>query len=323
MDPEGQGMKQTTDTVPVGKTTRLDATAGEAGHHAKPDPTTAEPRNQAGPTTTGREPTQRSVPVPSPNSVPVLEARGLVKTFGHVVGLAGVDLRLDAGEVLGIIGDNGAGKSTLIKCITGALQPDRGELLLEGKPVSFKSPLDSRLHGIETVYQTLAVSPALDIASNLFLGREIRARGPLGSVFRRLDKRGMRSRAKEQMSKLGITTLQDMGQRVETLSGGQRQAVAVARAAAFGSKVIILDEPTAALGVRESNQVLDLIRELRRQGMPVILISHNMPHVFAVADRVHIQRLGRRAGVVSPATTTAEEAVAIMTGAKQLEATPA
>jgi fructose transport system ATP-binding protein len=167
------------------------------------------------------------------------------------------------------------------------------------------------------------VSPALDIASNLFLGREIRARGPLGSVFRRLDKRGMRSRAKEQMSKLGITTLQDMGQRVETLSGGQRQAVAVARAAAFGSKVIILDEPTAALGVRESNQVLDLIRELRRQGMPVILISHNMPHVFAVADRVHIQRLGRRAGVVSPATTTAEEAVAIMTGAKQLEAAPA
>jgi fructose transport system ATP-binding protein len=251
---------------------------------------------------------------------PVLEARGLVKTFGHVIGLAGVDLELYAGEVLGIIGDNGAGKSTLIKCLTGALQPDRGELLLEGKPVEFKSPLDSRLAGIETVYQTLAVAPALDVASNMFLGRESRMSGPLGLFLRKLDKRGMRRRAREQMTRLGITTLQDMGQRVETLSGGQRQAVAVARAAAFGSKVIILDEPTAALGVRESNQVLDLIRELRRQGMPVILISHNMPHVFDVADRVHIQRLGRCVGVVSPATTTTEEAVAIMTGAKQLEA---
>jgi fructose transport system ATP-binding protein len=266
------------------------------------------------------EATQAPMPEPSANATPVLEARGLVKTWGHVIGLAGVDLRLHAGEVLAIIGDNGAGKSTLIKCLSGALQPDRGEVLLEGKPVSFKSPVDSRLAGIETVYQTLAVSPALDIASNMFLGREIRAAGPLGLVFRKLDHRGMRTRAKEQMSKLGITTLQNMGQTVETLSGGQRQAVAVARAAAFGSKVIILDEPTAALGGRESNQVLDLIRELRRQGLPVILISHNMPQVFDVADRVHIQRLGRCAGVVSPTTTTAEEAVAIMTGAKQLQA---
>jgi fructose transport system ATP-binding protein len=271
-----------------------------------------------GGTSTGA--TEHATRRPAPNATPVLEARGLVKTWGHVIGLAGVDLRLDAGEVLGIIGDNGAGKSTLIKCLSGALQPDRGEILLEGQPVSFKSPLDSQHAGIETVYQTLAVSPALDIASNMFLGREERVPGPLGLLFRKLDNRGMRKRAKEQMSKLGITTLQDMGQTVETLSGGQRQAVAVARAAAFGSKVIILDEPTAALGVRESNQVLDLIRELRKHGLPVILISHNMPHVFDVADRVHIQRLGRCAGVVSPATTTPEEAVAIMTGAKQLPA---
>jgi fructose transport system ATP-binding protein len=254
-----------------------------------------------------------------PDPTPVLEARGLVKTFGHVIGLAGVDLVLNAGEVLGIIGDNGAGKSTLIKCLTGALQPDRGEIFLEGKPVSFKSPTDSRLAGIETVYQTLAVAPALDIASNMFLGREIRMRGPLGVVFRKLDTRGMRNQSREQLKKLGITTVQDISQRLETLSGGQRQAVAVARAAAFGSKVIILDEPTAALGVRESGQVLELIKELRRQGMPVILISHNMPHVFDVADRVHIQRLGRCVGVVTPATTTMEDAVAIMTGAKQLE----
>jgi fructose transport system ATP-binding protein len=254
----------------------------------------------------------------APSSTHVLEARGLVKTFGHVIGLAGVDLHLDRGEVLGVIGDNGAGKSTLIKCLSGAYHPDRGEILLEGKPVTFKSPLDAKLAGIETVYQTLAVSPALDIASNMYLGREIVAKGILGKVFRKLDSRGMRQKAKEEMTKLGIATLQDMAQRVEVLSGGQRQAVAVARAAAFGSKVVILDEPTAALGVRESNQVLDLIRSLREHGLPVILISHNMPQVWQVADRVHIQRLGHRAGVISTAATTAEEAVAIMTGAKQL-----
>jgi fructose transport system ATP-binding protein len=315
MDPEGESMTKTTDRPLAG------TVAEPGGAETNPDA----PASPPGSTVTGSEDdamteaTQTPSPKPSPNTTPVLEARGLIKTWGHVIGLAGVDLRLDAGEVLGIIGDNGAGKSTLIKCLTGAFQPDHGEVLLEGKPVTFKSPLDSRLAGIETVYQTLAVSPALDIASNMFLGREIRAPGFLGLLFRKLDNRGMRNRAKEQMTKLGITTLQDMGQTVETLSGGQRQAVAVARAAAFGSKVIILDEPTAALGVRESNQVLDMIRELRRHGLPVILISHNMPHVFSVADRVHIQRLGRCAGVVSPATTTAEEAVAIMTGAKQLQ----
>ena len=256
---------------------------------------------------------------PIPGAAPVLEAHGLVKRFGHVVGLAGVDLALNRGEVLGVIGDNGAGKSTLIKCLSGALTPDHGTITLEGNPVSFKSPLDSRLAGIETVYQTLAVAPALDIASNMFLGREERMRGPLGILLRKLDTRGMRTRAREQITKLGITTVRDMTRRVETLSGGQRQAVAVARAAAFGSKVIILDEPTAALGVRESNQVLELIKELRRQGMPVILISHNMPHVFEVADRIHIQRLGRCVGIVTPRTHTMEEAVAIMTGASVLE----
>jgi fructose transport system ATP-binding protein len=266
---------------------------------------------------------EKATPKPSSNGTPVLEARGLVKTWGHVIGLADVDMRLDAGEVLGIIGDNGAGKSTLIKCLTGALQPDRGELLLEGRRVEFKSPLESREAGIETVYQTLAVAPALDIASNMFLGRERRVAGPLGLITRKLDKRGMVKAAKDEMTKLGISTLQDMRQRVETLSGGQRQAVSVARAAAFGSKVIILDEPTAALGVRESNQVLDMIREVRNHGIPVILISHNMPHVFSIADRVHIQRLGRCAGVVRPATTTPEEAVAIMTGAKTLESSAA
>ena len=249
---------------------------------------------------------------------PVLQATGLVKTFGRVVGLDGVDLELYPGEVLAIIGDNGAGKSTLVKCLSGAYTPDQGRLSLEGRPVTFHGPQDARAAGIETVYQNLAVSPALDIASNLYLGREERRAGVLGSVFRMLDTKGMRRRSEEQVKRLGITTLQDTTQAVETLSGGQRQAVAVARAAAFGSKVIILDEPTAALGVREGNQVLQMIRDLRERGLPVILISHNMQHVFEVADRVHIQRLGRRAAVVTPHTHSAEEAVAIMTGAKQV-----
>jgi len=252
----------------------------------------------------------------------VLSARGLVKTFGRVVGLDGVDLDLYPGEVLAVIGDNGAGKSTLIKCLTGALMPDAGDITLDGSPVHFKRPQDAREAGIETVYQTLAVAPALDIASNLFLGRERRRAGVLGSVFRMIDKKGMRKDAGTALSDLGIGTLQNMAQAVETLSGGQRQAVSVARAAAFGSKVIVLDEPTAALGVRESNQVLELIRNLRDRGIPVILISHNMPHVFDVADRIHIQRLGRCAGIITPQSHTMSEAVAIMTGATTLEETP-
>ena len=260
-----------------------------------------------------------AAPVPARSGTPTLEARGLVKTFGHVVGLAGVDLQLYPGEVLAIIGDNGAGKSTLIKCLSGALEPDEGEILLEGARVSFKSPVEARRAGIETVFQTLAVAPALDIASNLYLGREIRQKGPLGSIFRKLDTRAMREDARKQLAELGIGTIQDMTQKVETLSGGQRQAIAVARAAAFGSKVVILDEPTAALGVRESGQVLELIKGLRSRNLPVILISHNMPQVFEVADRIHIQRLGRCAGVITPQSHSMGEAVAIMTGATTLD----
>src|SRR5690348_12500075 len=194
---------------------------------------------------------------------PVLEARGIVKTFGHVVGLAGVDLQLYEGEVLAIIGDNGAGKSTLIKCLSGAMSPDAGTMLVDGQEMVFRSTQDARAAGIETVYQTLAVAPALDVASNLFLAREQRRAGVLGKVFRMLDTGGMKRQAKQHVDELGITTLQNINQAVETLSGGQRQAVAVARAAAFGSRVVILDEPTAALGVRETGQVLGLVRDLR------------------------------------------------------------
>ncbi|WP_088318297.1 ATP-binding cassette domain-containing protein [Kineosporia sp. R_H_3] len=251
---------------------------------------------------------------------PVLEGRGLVKTYGRVVALDGADFALYPGEVLAVIGDNGAGKSTLIKALSGAEIPDTGEMFLDGQQVSFKRPNEARAMGIETVYQTLAVAPALDIATNMYLGREIRKTGPLGSVLRMLDGAGMRKAAKAQMTELGIGTLQNMAQAVETLSGGQRQAVSVARAAAFGSRVIILDEPTAALGVRESAQVLRLIQNLRERGMPVILISHNMPQVFEVADRIHVQRLGKRAAVITPKSVSITDVVAIMTGALQVPA---
>jgi fructose transport system ATP-binding protein len=246
---------------------------------------------------------------------PVLQASGLVKRFGRVTALNGADLELYPGEILAVIGDNGAGKSSLIKCLSGAMSPDEGEIRLNGQVVSFRGPPDAQAAGVETVYQTLAVAPALDIAANIFLGRERRMSGPLGSVLRMVDRNGMRRDAKRALDDLGIGTLQDITQPVETLSGGQRQAVAVARAAAFGSKVVILDEPTAALGVKETGQVLGLIRDLRERGLPVILISHNMPNVFEVADRIHIQRLGRRAAVVTPQSHTMAEAVAIMTGA--------
>jgi fructose transport system ATP-binding protein len=248
---------------------------------------------------------------------PILEARGLVKRYGHVTALAGSDFDLMPGEILAVIGDNGAGKSTLIKCLSGAVVPDEGEIRLDGEPIHMRTPIDARAVGIETVYQTLAVSPALDIADNLFLGREPRARGVFGTVFRKLDRGHMRDEAKRHMNELGIMTIQDISQRVESLSGGQRQGVAVARAAAFGSRVVIMDEPTAALGVKESAHVLELILRVRDSGLPVILISHNMPHVFEVADRIHIHRLGRRITVVTPKTHTMSEVVAIMTGAAE------
>jgi fructose transport system ATP-binding protein len=250
-------------------------------------------------------------------TTPVLQATGLVKRYGKVTALAGSDLELLPGEILAVIGDNGAGKSSLIKALSGAVIPDEGSIFVDGSEVSFSSPIDARHAGIETVHQSLAVSPSLDIAANLFLGRERRRPGVLGSVFRMLDRAGMREEARRQLDALGIMTIQNPGQAVETLSGGQRQAVAVARAAAFGSRVVIMDEPTAALGVRESRAVLDLILQVRERGLPVILISHNMPHVFEVADRIHIQRLGRRKAVVDPKSVSMSDAVAIMTGAME------
>ena len=247
---------------------------------------------------------------------PVIKARGLMKRYGTVVAMNGADFDLYPGEILGVIGDNGAGKSTLIKALSGAVTPDHGSIELEGSAVNFRRPDDARAMGIETVYQNLAMSPALSIADNMFLGREWRKPGFLGSVLRMTDRARMNEFARTKLSELGLMTIQNIDQAVETLSGGQRQGVAVARAAAFGSKVVILDEPTAALGVKESRRVLDLIKDVRDRGIPIILISHNMPHVFEVCDRVHIHRLGRRLCVIDPKEHSMSDAVAYMTGAK-------
>jgi fructose transport system ATP-binding protein len=247
----------------------------------------------------------------------LLEARAIVKHFGHVVALDGADFELFPEEIGAIIGDNGAGKSTLIKSLSGALHPDSGEIRLDGTPVQFRSPRDARKLGIETVYQELAVAPALDIATNIFLGRERRRGGVLGAL-RLLDKRAMRREAARHMSELQIG-VKSITQPVEDLSGGQRQGVAVARAATWARRVVIMDEPTAALGVKETRQVLELIKRVRDRGLPVILISHDMPNVFELADRIHIMRLGRRVAVVTPQTHSMPEVVSIMTGATRVE----
>jgi fructose transport system ATP-binding protein len=248
---------------------------------------------------------------------PILMARGLSKRYGHVVALNHADFDLYPGEILAVIGDNGAGKTTLIKALTGAIAPDHGEIRLNGEVVHFRSPQDARIAGIETVYQNLALSPALSIAENMFLGRERLKPGILGKMFRMLDRSGMNTFAREKLTELGLMTIQNIEQPVESLSGGQRQGVAVARAAAFGSRVVIMDEPTAALGVKESRRVLELIQDVKKRGMPIVLISHNMPHVFEVADRIHINRLGRRLCVINPKDYSMSDAVAFMTGAKE------
>jgi fructose transport system ATP-binding protein len=252
----------------------------------------------------------------------VMQASGLVKRYGHVTALDGMDFELKAGEILAVIGDNGAGKTSLIKALSGATIPDSGEIVLDGKAVHFRRPIDARRAGIETVYQDLAVAPAMSIAENLFLGRELRRRGFPGALLRMLDKKRMllESIAYMQELKIGIGS---MTQAVETLSGGQRQGVAVARSAAFARHVVIMDEPTASLGVKEGTMVLELIRRVRDKGLSVVLISHNIPHVFEIADRIHVARLGRRAAVLNPNTISMSDTVAVMTGAMRPDELPA
>ncbi len=255
-----------------------------------------------------------SADVTAEQGAPLVEARAITRSFGRVVALRGADFMVRPGEVSAIVGDNGAGKSTLIKILSGALQADGGELLIDGRPIRLASPREARLAGIETVYQDLALAPSLDVASNLFLGRETRQGGLLGRLGF-LDDRAMRKRAQEEMVNLQIG-LSSVRQPVLTLSGGQRQAIAVARATAWGKRVVIMDEPTAALGVRESNMVLRLIERIRASGVAVIMISHNLPEVFEVADRITILRLGLTVRQIARREASMTDVVAFMTGAQ-------
>ncbi|MFZ4827674.1 MAG: ATP-binding cassette domain-containing protein [Phototrophicaceae bacterium] len=250
-------------------------------------------------------------------ATPVLQAIGLTKHYGQVIALEDCNFELYPGEILAVIGDNGAGKSTLIKALAGAVIPDKGQVLMNGKPVHFRNPLDARQAGIETVYQNLAVAPSLTIMENLFLGRETIRRGFLGQLLRLVDRESMLKDSENYMESLKFR-IQSIRQPVRTLSGGQRQGVAVARSAAFAKNVVIMDEPTAALGVKESGMVLELIRKIRDRGLPVILISHNMPHVWEISDRIHVQRLGKRAAIIDPKDYSMADGVAIMTGAKEV-----
>jgi len=254
-------------------------------------------------------------PEPVGPAVPLLEARGLVKRYGSVQALDGASFTAYPGEVVALIGDNGAGKSTLVKTLSGVIRPDRGQILVSGKPVTFGSPLDARSYGIETVYQDLALAPDLDAAANLHLGREIYRWWP---PLRVLNKSEMRRRAVTAFADLGVE-LPDVTAPVGTLSGGQRQSVAVARAVAYASQIIFMDEPTAALGVVQRERVLDNIRRVRDRGITVVLISHNMPEVLAVADRVEVLRMGRRVARFIASETTIEQLVGAMTGALTTE----
>ena len=246
-------------------------------------------------------------------SEPLLEARGLVKSFGRVHALRGADFTVNRTEVVALIGDNGAGKSTLVKTLSGVHAPDAGEILFEGKPVTIPTPEAARALGIETVYQDLALAPDLQSSANLFLGREVLRPGILGKLGF-LDNVAMRKQTESAFGDLGVG-VQDVTAPVATFSGGQRQGVAVARAVTWASKVVFMDEPTAALGVVQTRRVLDLIKRVRERGLSVVLISHNMPEVMEVADRVEVLRLGQRVATFKRGEATMEDLVGAMTGA--------
>ena len=253
---------------------------------------------------------------PTAGRTPVLDVRGVSKMFGPVRALSGIDLAVYPGEIVALIGDNGAGKSTLINVITGVLPFEQGEVHFEGQKVNLGSPQAARALGIETVYQDLAIAPHLDAVANIFLGRERRVAGPLG-FFGFLDNGGMRKETQTQLSNLRVR-IRNIDRRMTTLSGGQRQGVAVARSVMWASKVVIMDEPTAALGVAQAGMVLDLMREVRNSGIPVVFISHNMPHVFEVADRIVVLRLGEIVAHLDPRTNTIDDAVSAMTGSVRM-----
>ena len=243
---------------------------------------------------------------------PIFRAVGINKYFGPVRALTDVDFDIRPGEIVALIGDNGAGKSTLINVLTGVMPYESGQMIFQGEPVQFSSPQEARQRGIETVYQDLAIAPHLDAVANIFLGREYRLPGLPGKLGF-LDRGRMRSETEAQLGRLKVR-VPGLQRRMTTLSGGQRQGVAVARAVMWASKVVIMDEPTAALGVAQTGQVLDLMRQVRDAGVPVVFISHNMPHVFEVADRIVVLRLGRIVQELDPKTASIDDAVRAMTG---------
>lgn len=251
--------------------------------------------------------------IEAPSGTPILEARNITKTYGHVQALEGANFSVYPGEVVALIGDNGAGKSTLTKVISGVIRPDGGELLFDGRPVDIGSPAAAQQLGIETVFQDLALAPDLDGAANVYMGRELMKPGLLGKLGV-LDKKSMKAGAEKAFRDLGVA-VKDADAAVAYLSGGQRQGVAVARAASWANRVIIMDEPTAALGVVQTANVLDVIRRVRESGVAVVLISHNMPDVLSVADRIEVLRLGKRVAVFSRDEATLESLVGAMTGA--------
>lgn len=259
----------------------------------------------------------RSGGAETPSPGPLLQVRNIVKNFGAVQVLRGVDFEAAAGEVTALLGDNGAGKSTLIKCVAGTYVPDGGEIILDGVPRNFRTPHEATEAGIETVYQDLALCDNLDVVANLFLGRE-RVRTWIPGVMRTLSEEAMEARAREALGVLRIN-IPSVRNLVAQLSGGQRQSIAVAKAVLWSPKVVILDEPTAALGVAQTRQVLDLIKRLQERGLAVIVITHNMVDVFEVADRAIVMRLGRRVAALRIRDSTPEDVVAAITGARSFE----
>src|SRR3954449_10202194 len=247
---------------------------------------------------------------------PLLEARGIVKRFGHVTALGGADFAVNQGEVTALIGDNGAGKSTFVKVLSGVYAPDEGELLLKGEPIKLDSPQHAREVGIETVFQDLALAPELGPAENAFIGRELLKPGWLGKLGV-LDKAAMRKQAYESFTSMG-TDVKDVDAPVASLSGGQRQSVAICRSIMWANELVFMDEPTAALGVRQTRKVLELIRRVADRGVAVVLISHNMPEVLEVSDRVEVLRLGKRVAEYKGKETSVDELVGAMTGALEL-----
>ena len=247
-------------------------------------------------------------------SEPLLSIRGLTKIFGGLVAVDNVSFDVARGEVVGLLGDNGAGKSTLIKCISGVHASEEGEILFDGAPVAFASPMAARRAGIETIYQDLALANNLDVGANIFLGREVKTRR-LGGLIQTLDDRHMREQSRQTLDSLQIR-FPTLTEPIEKLSGGQRQAVAIARAVYWEARLMIMDEPTNNLGVPEQHKVLELIRTLKGRGVPVILITHVMPDAFAVTDRVVVMHRGRKVAEKTTARTSAEELVQYMVGAR-------